>query len=74
LLAEGSHITMQVQNTHDAVLSVDGSDSIALLPDDCIKATAAEHTAAFVRFEDPGYFYRNITRYMERNPVVGNIS
>jgi len=74
LLAEGSQITMTVQTTHEAVLSVDGSSPIAMLPGDRVSAAAGDHTVSFVRFEDPGYFYRNLTRYMERNPVAGNIS
>lgn len=74
LLAEGSKVTMTVQTTHEAVLSVDGSHPIDLLPGDRVCAAAGDHTVSFVRFEDPGYFYRNLTRYMERNPVAGNNS
>jgi hypothetical protein len=25
----------------------------------------------FVRFQDPGYFYRNLALYMEQNPLTG---
>lgn len=74
LLAEGSKITMTVQTDHEAVLSLDGSSPVAMLPNDRVSAGAGEHTISFVRFEDPGYFYRNLTRYMERNPVAGNKS
>jgi NAD+ kinase len=74
LLADGAHISMTVQTTHEAVLSVDGSYPIAMLPDDRVHAAAGEHNVSFIRFEDPGYFYRNLTRYMERNPIAGNMS
>lgn len=74
LLADGAHISMTVQTTHEAVLSVDGSLPIDMLPGDRVCAAAGEHTVSFIRFEDPGYFYRNLNRYMERNPVSGNMS
>ena len=32
-------------------------------------ARAAEVTAQFVRFGDPGYFYRNITAHMNENSL-----
>ena len=34
---------------------------------------ASEHTVRFVRFQDPGYFYRNLTAYMEQNPSAGDV-
>lgn len=74
LLEAGTRVTMTVQTTHEAVLSVDGSHPYAMLPDDRVYAAAGKHNVSFVRFEDPGYFYRNLTRYMERNPITENIS
>lgn len=74
LLADGARVTMTVQTTHEAVLSVDGSYPIGILPGDRVIAEAGQHNVSFVRFEDPGYFYRNLTRYMERNPIAGNVS
>lgn len=73
LLPDGARISMSVQTTHEAVLSVDGSLPIAMLPHDRVCAAAGEHSVSFIRFEDPGYFYRNLTRYMERNPISGNM-
>jgi len=31
---------------------------------------AGEHTVRFVRFQDPGYFYRNLTPHMNQNPSI----
>jgi NAD+ kinase len=73
LLPEGAFINMTVHTDHEAVLSLDGSLPIAMLPEDVVKTAAGEHTVSFIRFQDPGYFYRNLTRYMERNPVAGKI-
>jgi NAD+ kinase len=49
-------------------MSVDGRPALALADGDRVAVKASEHTVRFVRFQDPGYFYRNITAYMEQNP------
>jgi NAD+ kinase len=68
VLAEGSTVTMEI-NGENAVLSVDGQASIILLEDDRVDVRAAEVTAQFVRFGDPGYFYRNLTAHMNENSL-----
>jgi len=68
VLAEGSTVTMQI-NGENAVLSVDGQASMTLMQDDHVDVRAAEVTAQFVRFGDPGYFYRNITVHMNENSL-----
>src|SRR5215208_1422953 len=68
VLAEGSTVTMQI-NGENAVLSVDGQASMTLMQDDRINVHAAEVTALFVRFGDPGYFYRNLTAHMNENSL-----
>lgn len=74
ILSEGSGITMTVHTTHEAVMSVDGHGSVPMLDGDAIKVAANEASLQFVRFQDPGYFYRNITAYMEQNPRTGKRS
>src|SRR5215208_7640638 len=69
VLAEGSTVTMQI-NGENAVLSVDGQASMTLMQDDHVDVRAAEVTAQFVRFGDPGYFYRNLTAHMNENSLV----
>jgi NAD+ kinase len=68
VLSEGSMVSMQI-NGENAVLSVDGQPSIVLMEDDYVEVCAAEVTAQFVRFGDPGYFYRNLTAHMNENSL-----
>src|SRR6185436_14571888 len=68
VLSEGTMVTMQVNSEH-AVLSVDGQPSITLMEDDHVDVSAAEVTSQFVRFGDPGYFYRNLTAHMNENSL-----
>lgn len=68
VLAEGSTVSIRV-NGENAVLSVDGQPSITLLEDDRINVRAADLTTKFVRFGDPGYFYRNLTAHMNENSL-----
>ncbi|HEX9018277.1 MAG TPA: NAD(+)/NADH kinase [Anaerolineaceae bacterium] len=72
ILSEGAAVTMTVHTTHEAVMSVDGRAPVEMRDGDTVHVTANESTLHFVRFQDPGYFYRNITTYMEQNPRTGN--
>ncbi len=71
ILAEGACVTIHVNTAHEAVFSVDGQPSVVMLDDDEIHVEAGGHAALFVRLQDPGYFYRNITTYMNQNPTAG---
>jgi NAD+ kinase len=73
VLAEGSSVTISVQTDHEAVLSVDGQAPVAMNSGDQVVAFAGKHTVKFVRFQDPGYFYRNLTIHMNQNPTTGNM-
>src|SRR5215216_4755551 len=68
VLAEGSTVSILV-NGENAVLSVDGQPSITLMEDDSVTIRAADVTTQFVRFGDPGYFYRNLTAHMNENSL-----
>jgi NAD+ kinase len=72
VLAEGATIRIVVNTDHQAVLSPDGQASIEMLDGDRVEAYASEHTVGFLRFQDPGYFYRNLTPHMSQNPSTGN--
>jgi len=72
VLAEGSTVSISVQTDHEAVLSPDGQAPIALNDEDRVVAYTGRHTVKFVRFQDPGYFYRNLTPHMNQNPSTGN--
>ncbi len=68
VLSEGSSVSIVVRS-ENAVLSVDGQPPTPLMEDDQVKVTAADVTAQFVRFGDPGYFYRNLTAHMNENSL-----
>jgi NAD+ kinase len=68
VLAAGSMVSIRV-NSENAVLSIDGQPSIILMEDDRVDVRAADVTAQFVRFGDPGYFYRNLTAHMNENSL-----
>ena len=68
VLAEGSSVSI-VAKSENCVLSVDGQLPSPLMEDDVVNVTAADVTAQFVRFGDPGYFYRNITMHMNENSL-----
>jgi NAD+ kinase len=72
VLAEGSSVSIIVHTDHQAVLSVDGQTPVDLTSGDRVEARAGKHSALFVRFQDPGYFYRNLTPHMYQNPSTGN--
>ena len=68
VLSEGSSVSIVV-NSENSVLSVDGQLPTPLMEDDQVKVTVADVTAQFVRFGDPGYFYRNLTAHMNENSL-----
>lgn len=72
VLAEGSSVSMSVEVNHQAVFSIDGQVPIGLTDDDRVTVYASPHVVKFVRFQDPGYFYRNLTPHMSQNPSTGN--
>jgi NAD+ kinase len=71
VLAEGSSVSIVVLTDHQAVLSPDGQPPIELTDGDRVEVHAGEHMVHFVRFQDPGYFYRNLTPHMSQNPATG---
>jgi NAD+ kinase len=68
VLAAGSSVKI-VTKSENAVMSVDGQPPTPLMEDDQVMVTAADVSAQFVRFGDPGYFYRNITMHMNENSL-----
>lgn len=68
VLSEGSSVSIVVKS-ENSVFSVDGQPPTPLLEDDHVDVTVADVTAQFVRFGDPGYFYRNLTAHMNENSL-----
>lgn len=71
VLPEGASVTISAHTRHEAVFSVDGQPSVVMSDGDEVRAWAGEQSVSFIRFQDPGYFYRNLTQYMEQNPTTG---
>jgi NAD+ kinase len=65
VLAEGSSVRISVRS-ENSVVSVDGQSPIALEEGDHVDVRAAEYGAHFVRFGDPGYFYRNLNAHLNQ--------
>jgi NAD+ kinase len=65
VLAEGSAVRISVRS-ENSVVSVDGQSPIALDEGDHVDVRAAEFAAHFVRFGDPGYFYRNLNAHLNQ--------
>jgi NAD+ kinase len=68
VLSEGSSVSIMVRG-ENTVLSIDGQPPVSLMEDDHVDVRAAEVTTQFVRFGDPGYFYRNLTAHMNENSL-----
>ncbi|MBN1372986.1 MAG: NAD(+)/NADH kinase [Anaerolineaceae bacterium] len=73
ILSEGACVELTAYTDHEAVMSVDGHTPLPLLDGDSVRVSASNRLIRFVRFQDPGYFYRNISAYMEQNPSAGNV-
>lgn len=72
ILPEGAKVTVTVKTSHEAVLSVDGHPPVVVVDGDKVESSASNFHLKMVRLKDPGYFYRNITLYMENHPGTGN--
>ncbi len=64
VLHEGTSVRIIVRTEHQAILSVDGRLPVQLEDRDEVTVCAGEKEVSFVRLQDPGYFYRNLTTYM----------
>ncbi len=71
VLHQGSWVRVVVRTDHQAILSADGQSPISLDDKDCVEVHASQNVARFVRLQDPGYFYRNLTSRMNQNPSAG---
>ncbi len=70
VLSEGVSVCITVHTQHEAVVSVDGQEPVHLHDGDCVQVRSNRRYLRMVRFQDPGYFYRNLTTYMEHNPLI----
>ncbi|MBI3158481.1 MAG: NAD(+)/NADH kinase [Chloroflexi bacterium] len=71
VLSEGAVLSLTLLSSQPAVLSVDGQPSVDLEEHDCIEVTVSKNALRLVRFQEAGYFYRNLISLMDQNPSVG---
>ena len=72
ILPEGACVVITVDSDHEAVMSVDGHEPALISNQDRVTVTASDLSVKFVVFQEPGYFYRNLSNYMEQNPSIGD--
>lgn len=70
VLSEGTAVSITILS-ENAILSVDGQNPISLADDDRIDIRAGDNPVKFIRFGDPGYFYRNLTAHIYQNTSIG---
>lgn len=68
ILSEGATVTISAHSDHQAVLSIDGQAAVEVSNQDTLSIQSGEHKVRFIRFHDPGYFYRTLNQYLEQNP------
>lgn len=72
ILPEGAVVNIRVSTTHQAVFSVDGHMPVIMADGDCVRVCSSELNSHYIRFREPGYFYRNLNRFLEQNPSLPN--
>jgi NAD+ kinase len=70
VLSEGTSVNIGVRGG-ECVLSIDGQVPLGLAEGDEVSIRAGDYNARFIRFSDPGYFYRNLTYHMNQSPSIG---
>lgn len=70
VLPEGSSVRITVEKPVDAHLHIDGQISRALQGGDWLTLSAAEMDVHFVRLQDRGYFFRNLTAQLNSGERV----
>lgn len=68
VLPEGAEVSITVHAETPVILSCDGRNPEEVRDGDCVRACASDRSARFVRVQGRGYFYRNITTRLNRNP------
>ena len=71
ILAQGSKVIVEVLSDHDTVVSPDGQASVPLTQGDRVEVFASEYSTDLVRFQEGGYFYKNLVSLMDQNPSAG---
>ena len=70
VLSENVLVSVTVHTSHQAVISIDGQQPIKMKTGDRVEIQTSDYVVQFIRFQDPGYFYRNLIPYMDQNPSI----
>lgn len=70
VLSEDVLVSVTVHTSHQAVISIDGQQPIKMKTGDRVEIQTSDYVVQFIRFQDPGYFYRNLIPYMDQNPSI----
>ncbi len=65
-------LSITTRTEHKAMLTIDGQAPMLIKTEDRVDIQRSEYTVKFIRFQDPGYFYRNLIPYMDQNPSIKN--
>jgi NAD+ kinase len=68
VLPEAAEVIIRVRTDSPAVLSCDGQHHTEVVDGDRVYIRASDRSVRFVRVQGRGYFYRNITTRLNRNP------
>jgi NAD+ kinase len=68
VLSEGARVRIKLHAAYEAVISIDGHPPVIMEPGDHIDVSASDFNTSFIRFHNPGFFYRSLNRYLEQNP------
>jgi NAD+ kinase len=71
VLAKGSTVSVTVLSDHGSVVSGDGQRPLHLRIGDRVEVRASKYSTQLVRFQEAGYFYRNLVTLMDQNPSAG---
>jgi NAD+ kinase len=71
ILAEETKVSVKVYSDHEAVMSIDGYNPISLTQNDRVDIGCSKFSLKFIRFQENGYFYRNLMMLMDQNPASG---
>jgi len=74
VLSENVLVSVTVHTSHQAVISIDGQPPIKMKTGDRVEIQTSDFAVRFIRFQDPGYFYRNLIPYMDHNPSIKKIN
>jgi NAD+ kinase len=66
VLHEDAAITLRLRSRHQALVSADGRDSIAMEEGDVVEARRAEQVCVFARVHPPSTFYARLTQRLRR--------